>query len=334
MFFWIFSLSSIDKMKSYSAASFVNLIVPRIYRPCRFNHFYSTNGLSSSCGRSEPIAKAEHLFSYWAKTGKSWKRLGPIIELAIAPTGRLADKPTQQWSKLKSIADVGTDHGLLAFGLAMTGQFDQVVGVDVSEQALTEGAYKLQDEIRLFSKTNETGLPVEFRLSDGLAALAPGEADVICIAGMGVHTMVEILTTATGTHHDPLLLRLDELDCARLVLQPTNARPHLLTSLYSKLHEIGWYVNDERIEYLSSRWYLSISFERRSNEQMFSSLPGSLLARSVDGTTNALFEGWVTHHCRWIRLDTSLTATIREEDRNWLEAFGSMNAANATQPNN
>jgi hypothetical protein len=72
---------------------------------------------------------AYEAFSVLARREKSWRRLGHLVDLVIMDHG------TNRNNTICSIADVGTDHGLLAMGLALSGCFDKVVGVDVSQQA-------------------------------------------------------------------------------------------------------------------------------------------------------------------------------------------------------
>jgi tRNA A22 N-methylase len=256
------------------------------------------------------------------------------------------------------IADVGTDHGLLAVALSASRHFAHVTGVDLSESALREGAYQLLNDITIYQRRqdpNQTSscnasiarqsqaLPVTFRQGNGLQSLVPGEADTICIAGMGVHTMLDILLDTTTTNLSMAdgsapcqrRLLLDELSCQRLILQPTNARPHLLTLLYHQLQSMNWSVCDERIEYLSSRWYLSVALERVANctnnhTSRSLALPGTILAQSTDSKTQNEFYNWVSHHVTWIRRDAALTGVMRMEDERWLAAFGSTETKRST----
>ena len=241
---------------------------------------------------------------------------------------------------------MGTDHGLLAMGLAATGQFAPVVGVDVSERALQTGAWELQRQVTesLSSQQHATKqsskrsggdqeqdlvLPVFFQ-SDGLTGLAKGQADTVCIAGMGVHTMLEILTQRTNATTGELLL-LDVLDCQRLVLQPTNSRPRHLLRLYDTLRGMGWGARDERIEYVSSRWYLSTCFERDDDDgdSDDSLLPGTILAanneKKADSKMSSILADWVAHHRTWILQDTSKKSSssflVDDRESRWMEAF-------------
>ncbi|MGN0294274.1 MAG: tRNA (adenine(22)-N(1))-methyltransferase [Lachnospiraceae bacterium] len=83
------------------------------------------------------------------------------------------------------MADVGTDHGHLPIYLVSLHKVTGAIAMDVrpgplsrAQQAVT--VHGLQDRI-------------ELRLADGLAALKPGEADTVVIAGMGGPLIRKIL---------------------------------------------------------------------------------------------------------------------------------------------
>lgn len=83
------------------------------------------------------------------------------------------------------VADVGTDHGHLPIYLVSLHKNTGAIAMDVrpgplsrAEQAICQ--YRLQEQI-------------EVRLADGLAALKPGEADTVVIAGMGGALIQKIL---------------------------------------------------------------------------------------------------------------------------------------------
>lgn len=107
------------------------------------------------------------------------------------------------------LADVGTDHAYLPIWLAGRGLIRSAVACDVRPGPLSRARrniarYAVQDV-------------VSARLSDGLDAVLPGEADDVVIAGMGGLMMISILERA------PWLRDGDR----RLVLQPMTAAPQL-----------------------------------------------------------------------------------------------------------
>lgn len=89
------------------------------------------------------------------------------------------------------LADVGTDHGYIPVVLAGKKQIQRAVAMDVNAGPL-ERAYQ---HIRQYGLEDR----IETRLSDGLTALEPGEADGIVIAGMGGALMKRILTEGQET---------------------------------------------------------------------------------------------------------------------------------------
>lgn len=277
------------------------------------------------------LSLAENAFNALAKQGRSWKRLRHLVELAVnnSDVSTIIGDDATTLLRRKSIADVGTDHGLLAIALAMTGNYKKVVGVDVSVDALQDGAYKLFDAVQTRAQIRRSNdvlqilSKVEFRHGNGLNGLTRGEADIICIAGMGTKTMIEILSTPTDDQQHNQKMKIHELKCQQVVLQATNSRPKHLVTLYHALNELGYELNDERIENVSRRWYLSSSFVRSSNDAgkdlSLMPLPGSILATQNDNNT---FQLWVSHHYRWIQSDmVKAEKSISDIERRWLEEF-------------
>lgn len=102
----------------------------------------------------------------------------------------------------RAMADIGTDHAYLPVFLAVRGEIPSAIASDIGEGPLRAA----RRTIARFSVEHV----VEARLSDGLSAIQPGEAEDIVIAGMGGELIARILSSA------------DWLKCAgiRLVLQP------------------------------------------------------------------------------------------------------------------
>ena len=84
-----------------------------------------------------------------------------------------------------TVCDVGCDHAHVPIRLIQTGCYRRAIGMDVIDGPLGKAAgnlalYQMEDR-------------VELRLSDGLDAFVPGEADTLVITGMGGTLMEEIL---------------------------------------------------------------------------------------------------------------------------------------------
>lgn len=273
----------------------------------------------------DPRERAYHAFSILAKKDRSWQRFRHMVDLAVDHQQSNDDSHPVV---IRSITDVGTDHGLLAVGLALSGRFDSVLGVDVSTQALKNGGFQLLDKIQeVLSRANEDSpsmasnisslLPLDFRPSDGLTKVQPGEADAVCIAGMGVNVIGQILQ-ASGSNN---VLEVDRLNCQQLILQPTNSRPRNLLQLYDMLQESDWTLLDERIEFLSRRWYLSSCFVRSSATCSASvkNLPTSKLSLLEEGDPmKVITRDYWQHHLNWIQNeDEASKGNLHEDDMRW-----------------
>ncbi len=92
--------------------------------------------------------------------------------LALVPQGACA-------------ADVGTDHGYVPIELVRRGISPRALAMDVRPGPLARAAQHVE----------EAGLAdrITLRLSDGLSALGPGEADTVIVSGLGGPLMVRIL---------------------------------------------------------------------------------------------------------------------------------------------
>jgi len=259
---------------------------------------------------------------------RSYRRLCHLEYMAADSTSRTKIFPAGRGN---NIADIGTDHGLLAMGLSLTGIYNKVIGVDLSNQALEKGALALLKQVQnrtVNANDNYLGkhMDVEFRLGDGLQGLKDDEADIICIAGMGVNTMIQILEKNTTTV-DESSTHLERVGCKRLVLQPTNSRPRNLILLYDWLQNKGWKISDERIEKLSSRWYLTTSFElTKNNVSVVRSLelPGcKLMCLDESCSMRPVFDEYCRHHESWIKQDDSVSGgkKIDSRDSRWLKKY-------------
>ena len=293
-------------------SAFTGLLSRHVPCPTFYKHHVLHSEARSELIHSDATDRARRMLVDRAGQ-KTWRRMQYLVDLAVRHNNQSRG----------GIVDVGTDHGLLAVAFALTGTFDRVLGVDVSERALQDGALRLQKEIEDYPGEKEVLAPLDFRVSDGLHAVTVGEADTVCIAGMGVNTMIDILT-AENDRQEPLL---DALQSKSLIVQPTNSRPRNLLLLYSALKEMGWNPKDERIEYLSSRWYLSTLFTGSGQGKTKDTgmlLPGALLAglNDEDRVMRNVFSGYVEHHCTWIERDKKIPGgKVSEGDELWLENF-------------
>ena len=88
----------------------------------------------------------------------------------------------EQAAGVRTVCDVGSDHGKLACWLVQTGRAERAVATDIS-------APRLKKAVRLADL-------VETRTGDGLDPVADREADAVVIAGMGGDLVAGILERA------------------------------------------------------------------------------------------------------------------------------------------
>ena len=121
------------------------------------------------------------------------------------------------------LADIGTDHGYLPIWLAKTGRVIHAVAADLRPGPLE----RAKENVRKYQVEDI----VELRLSDGLQAFLPEEADFIVIAGMGGETILSILEAAPWTNNARYTLLLQPMTKAEVL------RPWLSEHGYSFLRE-------------------------------------------------------------------------------------------------
>ena len=83
------------------------------------------------------------------------------------------------------LADVGTDHGYIPIYLLQEKRIKKAIAMDINAGPLQ----RAKEHIALYGLKDY----IETRLSDGVEALMPGEADTILIAGMGGGLVMHIL---------------------------------------------------------------------------------------------------------------------------------------------
>ncbi len=83
------------------------------------------------------------------------------------------------------LADVGTDHGYIPIYLLQEKRIHKAIAMDINPGPLQ----RAKEHIALYGLKDY----IETRLSDGVAALTPGEVDTVLIAGMGGGLVMHIL---------------------------------------------------------------------------------------------------------------------------------------------
>lgn len=136
-------------------------------------------------------------------------------------------------SEGNTAADVGCDHGYAAIWLVQTGRCPRVIATDVRNGPLSAA----EGHIKACGLTDY----IEIRISDGLAALAPGEAESLLMAGMGGRLMVRILEEGMEK----------ALQMQELVLQPQSE----LFFVRRFLREKGWLIEREDMVLEDGKFY-------------------------------------------------------------------------------
>lgn len=122
-----------------------------------------------------------------------------------------------------TICDVGCDHGYVAITFIKKGIAQKVIAMDVNKGPLEQA----KRNASLFGVTEA----LDFRLSDGLCKVSPGEADAFLCAGMGGRLMIHIMTEGREV--------MNRMKGA--VLQPQSE----LSLVRRYIYEIGWHIVKE-----------------------------------------------------------------------------------------
>ena len=123
------------------------------------------------------------------------------------------------------VADIGCDHGYVLIHGALEGKISKGIGVEVNQ-----GPYlQALENIEAFGVEEQ----IELRLGNGLQPIAPGEADVCVIGGMGGRLIRQILENNPATTSS----------FRKLILQPMNGE----VKLRSWLLDNGWKLVREEI---------------------------------------------------------------------------------------
>ena len=131
------------------------------------------------------------------------------------------------------LADVGTDHGYVPIYLYERNVIPRAIAMDVNKGPLERAALHIA----------ESGMKdvIETRLSDGLTALRPKEADSIVIAGMGGPLMIRILSAYPEV----------AASAKELILQPQSEIAEVRIWLY----EQGYEIVEEHMVYEEGKYY-------------------------------------------------------------------------------
>lgn len=156
-------------------------------------------------------------------------------------------------SPISTIADIGTDHGLLPVYLLQTGIIKKAIVSDVNTGPL--------EKAKQTARCHGMESKIEFRLGDGLQVLKPREATVVVIAGMGGILINSLLQAC------PQIVKAAD----HLILQPMQA----VYEVRQYLLEHGYRVLEDRLVKEKNHMYTIIKVKQ---EELPSSEIGTLEA--------------------------------------------------------
>lgn len=142
------------------------------------------------------------------------------------------------------VADVGTDHALLPIYLVHSGRVPRAIASDVSPGSLAKA--------RAAVAAAGLGDRIDLRLGMGLSVLAPGEAPVVVIAGLGALTIAEILSAGRD------VAARTELFLLQPMRDPEDLRWHLART--------GFRLADEVLVQEGQRFYVLVAAVHGSME--------------------------------------------------------------------
>lgn len=144
------------------------------------------------------------------------------------------------------LADVGTDHGYIPIYLVEEKRIPCAIAMDINRGPLSRARENIE--------RNGLSDQIETRLSDGLDALLPGEADTIVIAGMGGPLAVEILKRGRAVLES----------CRDLILQPQSE----IWTVRRYLDENGWRIRRENMILEEGKYYPMLLASRGNSEAL------------------------------------------------------------------
>ena len=164
------------------------------------------------------------------------------------------------------LADVGTDHGYVPIYLYERNVIPHAIAMDVNKGPLERATLHIA----------ESGMKeaIETRLSDGLAALQPGEADSVVIAGMGGPLIIKILSAYPETTES----------LKELILQPQSEIPEVRIWLY----ESGYEIVEEHMVFEDGKYYPMFKAVKNPQAEKLSDLEYKFGKLSVLGEKDVL----------------------------------------------
>lgn len=147
------------------------------------------------------------------------------------------------------VADVGCDHAYTSIYLCQENISPRVIAMDVNKGPL-KGAAEHVEQAGLSER-------IDLRLSDGLAALKPGEADTVLLCGMGGLLMIKILSDYPET----------TASMKELILQPQSE----IGEVRRFLHKRGYRITKEHMLKEDGKFYVMMRAAKAADPESYDS---------------------------------------------------------------
>ncbi len=167
------------------------------------------------------------------------------------------------------VADVGCDHGFVSIYLVQKGISPYVYAMDVREGPLQ----RAKEHITSY----QMSAYIETRLSDGVSALLPGEAETLVCAGMGGKLMQKILTE--GKEKVSVM--------KELILQPQSE----IFAFRVFLRQEGYKIVEEKMIFEEGKYYPMMRVVPEPAQMCDSAVLEETACRTDAGTVDALEDG-------------------------------------------
>lgn len=207
-------------------------------------------------------------------------------------------------SECDVVADIGTDHGYVPMYLVEQGRCKRAIAMDINRGPLERAAENIHRE-QLDEK-------IETRLSDGLDALNPNEANTIIVAGLGGELMVRILENGKD-----VLKTVEEL-----ILSPHSewnyVRKHLIQN--------GYVIREEQMLLDEGKYYVVLKVTHGQEQEVYTEEEFSYGRYLIRGRHPILLEYLKKEHKKYSEIlagmmqhDTLQVKTRMEEIKNELQ---------------
>jgi len=202
----------------------------------------------------------------------------------------------------KPVADIGSDHALLAIHLLESGYCPQAVITDINP-------LPLQRAQNMLASTGLLGR-CDLRLGDGLAPLAPSEVATVCVAGMGGQTMADMIAAAGA--------KLSSYE--RLLLQPMN----VFAPLRLYLSRSGYPICRERAVREGAGCFILLEVGTVASEpypltNLEMEVGSYVLAHPDEYDNRDYLEEWrQKYQARWAKMANSKRAEVKQQQQELL----------------